>query len=89
MKKIKILVIAVFSIGLLSMVGIEATSENVNSLFGIENAEAGCVSTPIDNGKCSWAGNCFVDPGGSVLNCDSTRSTGPTTPPPGGGGGGN
>lgn len=88
MKKIKILVIAVFSIGLLSMVGIEATSGNVNSLLGIENADAECYQSAANNGKCSLSRNCFPNPGG-LINCDSTATYGPITPPSGGGGGGN
>lgn len=74
------------SIGLMSMVGLNSDNVEVNSLFGIENAEAGCTSTPINNGKCSFAGTCFSNPGG-LTDCDTTKGGGPTTPPPGGGGG--
>jgi len=83
MKKIKLLVITGISIGLLSMVAVKSENAEVNSLFGIENADADCVSTAINNGKCSFSGTCFSNPGG-VTDCDTTKG-GPTTPPPGGG----
>lgn len=89
MKKIKFLLITSVSMALLTLVGLKADNGEVNFLFGIENANAECTSTPINNGRCSWAGNCYVDAANPAPTCDSTKTGGPTTPPPGGGGGGN
>lgn len=45
---------------------------SLTSLIGVSDANAECQSTPINNGRCSFTGNCFPNPGGPV-DCDSTK----------------
>jgi len=89
-KSFGIFITVICAIGLIS--GTNSNLENLElaSVFGLQDVEA-CPGSAINNGRCSlYSNTCFVDPGGSGLNCDSTKGGGggPTTPPPGGGGGG-
>ena len=52
-----------------------AADTTVSGLFKINAANAECCSTPINNGRCSFTGNCFPDAGGSSNNCDSTKGS--------------
>ncbi|SEW37181.1 hypothetical protein [Chitinophaga arvensicola] len=45
---------------------------SLTSLLKINTASAECCSTPINNGRCSFSGNCFANPGGPV-DCDTTK----------------
>lgn len=45
---------------------------DLTSLVKINSASAECCSTAINNGRCSFTGNCFANPGGNV-DCDTTK----------------
>jgi hypothetical protein len=47
------------------------TDVNLNNVIGISNANAECC-WGFPDGRCSFGGNCFPDPGGTFVNCDST-----------------
>lgn len=48
-------------------------SGSLSGIFAIENADASCCSTPIDNGRCTFTERCSPDAGGTSNNCDSTK----------------
>lgn len=50
-------------------------SLDLASLIELNSANAECQSTPINNGRCSFTGNCFPDAGGTDNNCDSTKGS--------------
>lgn len=46
-------------------------SNNSSELFSLNEAEASCNESPINNGRCTFTDRCSPDPGG-VNTCDST-----------------
>lgn len=61
----------------------------VMGVAGIDLATAGeCIAGSVpemNNGRCSFSGNCFPDPGGNNNDCDSTapnQGGGSQLPPP-------
>lgn len=92
MKKLfGILVIAICAFGFMPDENIDLGNTELSSVITVQDADAECVNTAINNGRCSFSGMCFVDASDPSPSCDSTRGGGgrPTTPLPGGGGGGN
>jgi hypothetical protein len=51
---------------------ISFSNSSLKELIQLNSAQASCVSTVINNGRCSFSGNCFPNPGGPV-DCDSTK----------------
>lgn len=51
------------------------TSGGILDLLTMNEAEAKCCPTSINNGRCSYAKNCFPDAGGQSNDCDSTSGT--------------
>ncbi|WP_343690413.1 hypothetical protein [Chitinophaga sp.] len=51
-----------------------ASDISLSNMFKINAANAECCSTPINNGRCSFTGNCFGNPGGPV-DCDTTKGS--------------
>lgn len=58
----------------LSAVAIELLS-GIPELLSLNEAEAKCCSTSINNGRCSFSKNCFPDAGGQSNDCDSSSGT--------------
>lgn len=75
--KVKIFsVLAIFAVAM----GVNASLKSSNSskdvslsnLVNASNANAECVSTSFNNGRCGISNNCFWG-SGSVYDCDTTR----------------
>ena len=50
------------------------SSASLKELVLLNKAEANCNSTSINNGRCSFGGNCFAYPfGDKEKNCDTTK----------------
>ena len=58
-------------LGLTTAAFANGTSKAISSIFKIKEAEAICCSSPANNGRCSFSGNCFGNLGGAV-DCEST-----------------